>query len=71
MVCIAGSHRSKYSCSSDSDTDLEFDRDDESKKCTDSNLTLFLTRRQFKQAEVRFSNAYDHFLINLFPVSEV
>lgn len=57
--------------SSDSDEDLEFDKDEGMKECENSNLALFLTRRQFKQNEIRFSNAYDHFLLNRFPVSEV
>lgn len=45
------------------------DIEENSIDCSSSKLAIFITRLNFKQSDMRFSNAYDHFLINPFPVS--
>lgn len=55
---------------SDSEDDLSLESDDKLEQYHGrrSKIAIFLTRSQFKQSYVRFSNAYDHFLINKFAV---
>ncbi|XP_065212639.1 general transcription factor 3C polypeptide 1 [Planococcus citri] len=54
----------------DSDDDLAVKLDEELEKYHGkrSKLSVFVTRAQFKQSHARFSNAYDHYLINKFSI---
>lgn len=36
-----------------------------------SKISIYVTRNQFKHSDVRFSNAYDHFMLTPFSVSNV
>lgn len=55
---------------SDSEDELLMESDDklEENLGRRSKIAVLLTRRQFKHSYIRFSNAYDHFLFNKFPV---
>lgn len=35
-----------------------------------SKISIYVTRNQFKHSDIRFSNAYDHFMLNTFTVSD-